>query len=187
MALQEEVMWLCRYRSEVQRLRNVFRSAVAGDVARLKEAVGEYKENTSRLECQKQLLLKQASVLCSMLCCAVLCFGDYKENTSRLECQKQLLLKQASVLCCAVLCWAIALRVQGEQSSGLCCAVLFCAVLCFGYFKENTSRLECQKQLLLKQASVLCSGLCCAVLCCPLEEFKQNTSRLECQKQLLLS
>lgn len=49
----------CRYRSEVQRLRNVFRSAVAGDVARLKEAVGEYKENTSRLECQKQLLLKQ--------------------------------------------------------------------------------------------------------------------------------
>ena len=79
------------------------------------------------------------------------------------------------------------LRVQGEQSSGLCCAVLFCAVLCFGYFKENTSRLECQKQLLLKQASVLCSGLCCAVLCCPLEEFKQNTSRLECQKQLLLS
>jgi len=104
-ALQEEVMWLCRYRSEVQRLRNVFRSAVAGDVARLKEAVGEYKENTSRLECQKQLLLKQASVLCSMLCCAVLCFGDYKENTSRLECQKQLLLKQASVLC-SVLCCA---------------------------------------------------------------------------------
>lgn len=43
----------------MQRLRNVFRSAVAGDVARLKEAVGEYKENTSRLECQKQLLLKQ--------------------------------------------------------------------------------------------------------------------------------
>lgn len=41
----------------------MFRSAVAGDVARLKEAVGEYKENTSRLECQKQLLLKQASVL----------------------------------------------------------------------------------------------------------------------------
>ena len=57
-------MCLCRYRSEVQRLRNVFRSAVAGDVARLKEAVGEYKENTSRLECQKQLLLKQASMLC---------------------------------------------------------------------------------------------------------------------------
>ena len=51
----------CRYRSEVQRLRNVFRSAVAGDVARLKEAVGEYKENTSRLECQKQLLLKQVT------------------------------------------------------------------------------------------------------------------------------
>ena len=51
----------CRYRSEVQRLRNVFRSAVAADVARLKEAVGEYKENTSRLECQKQLLLKQVT------------------------------------------------------------------------------------------------------------------------------
>jgi len=80
-ALQEEVVWLCRYRSEVQRLRNVFRSAVAGDVARLKEAVGEYKENTSRLECQKQLLLKQVSGLCSGLCCAVL----------------------HAVLCCAVL------------------------------------------------------------------------------------
>lgn len=52
-----------RYQSEVQRLRNVFRSAVAGDVARLREAVGEYKENTSRLECQKQLLLKQVCVL----------------------------------------------------------------------------------------------------------------------------
>lgn len=34
---------------------------MAGDVARLKEAVGEYKENTSRLECQKQLLLKQVT------------------------------------------------------------------------------------------------------------------------------
>ena len=51
----------CRYRSEVQRLRNVFRSAVAGDVARLRDAVREYKENTSRLECQKQLLLKQVT------------------------------------------------------------------------------------------------------------------------------
>ena len=46
----------------MQRLRNVFRSAVAGDVARLKEAVGQYKENTSRLECQKQLLLKQVGL-----------------------------------------------------------------------------------------------------------------------------
>lgn len=53
----------CRYQSEVQRLRKVFRSAVAGDVARLREAVGEYKENTSRLECQKQLLLKQVQAL----------------------------------------------------------------------------------------------------------------------------
>lgn len=34
---------------------------MVGDVARLKEAVGEYKENTSRLECQKQLLLKQVT------------------------------------------------------------------------------------------------------------------------------
>ena len=49
----------CRYQSEVQRLRNGFRTAVAGDVARLKDAVTGYKENTSRLECQKQLLLKQ--------------------------------------------------------------------------------------------------------------------------------
>ena len=62
-------VFACRYRSEVQRLRNVFRSAVAGDVARLKEAVGEYKENTSRLECQKQLLLKQVTtqgLLCAL-------------------------------------------------------------------------------------------------------------------------
>ena len=51
----------------MQRLRNVFRSAVAGDVARLKEAVGEYKENTSRLECQKQLLLKQVTTT-GLLC-----------------------------------------------------------------------------------------------------------------------
>lgn len=62
----------CRYRSEVQRLRNVFRSAVAGDVARLKEAVGEYKENTSRLECQKQLLLKQVHIMLLMNICSVL-------------------------------------------------------------------------------------------------------------------
>ena len=55
-------MWLHRYQSEVQRLRNVFRTAVAGDVARLKDAVAGYKENTSRLECQKQLLLKQVRV-----------------------------------------------------------------------------------------------------------------------------
>lgn len=52
---------LCRYQSEVQRLRSMFRTAVAGDVARLKEAVAGYKENTSRLECQKQLLLKQVA------------------------------------------------------------------------------------------------------------------------------
>ena len=39
----------------------MFRTAVAGDVARLKEAVAGYKENTSRLECQKQLLLKQVA------------------------------------------------------------------------------------------------------------------------------
>ncbi len=69
----------------MQRLRNVFRSAVAGDVARLKEAVGEYKENTSRLECQKQLLLKQASVLWAVLCCAVL-WGGTRRTTSCLEC-----------------------------------------------------------------------------------------------------
>ena len=61
----------CRYRSEVQRLRNVFRSAVAGDVARLKEAVGEYKENTSRLECQKQLLLKQVYIMLLLNTCSV--------------------------------------------------------------------------------------------------------------------
>lgn len=52
-------MQWCRYQSEVQRLRHVFRTAVAGDVARLKDAVAGYKENTDRLECQKQLLLKQ--------------------------------------------------------------------------------------------------------------------------------
>ena len=61
----------------MQRLRNVFRSAVAGDVARLKEAVGEYKENTSRLECQKQLLLKQVTttgLLCASFFPSQLCY-----------------------------------------------------------------------------------------------------------------
>ncbi|KAL0046102.1 hypothetical protein WJX82_002585 [Trebouxia sp. C0006] len=70
------------YRSEVQRLRNVFRSAVAGDVARLKEAVGEYKENTSRLECQKQLLLKQVLSLESRV-------AEHQQQQARFETQLQ--------------------------------------------------------------------------------------------------
>ena len=75
---------VCRYRSEVQRLRSVFRTAVAGDVARLKEAVGEYKENTSRLQCQKQLLLKQVRIQpdCSWRNLFAFGRGPFKESLS---------------------------------------------------------------------------------------------------------
>jgi len=155
---QEEVMWLCRYRSEVQRLRNVFRSAVAGDVARLKEAVGEYKENTSRLECQKQLLLKQASVLCShhvhhssqhTLSHEHLRHPERDAQKQCLECQKQLLLKQASVLCSHHVHQS-SQNTHSHEHLRRCEFRKGCA---------ETTWLECQKQLLLKQASVLCSRL----------------------------
>ena len=79
----------------MQRLRNVFRSAVAGDVARLREAVGEYKENTSRLECQKQLLLKQVWVQLNP--CSTYLGQDclqVHETTSCLKRQKQSLLNR---------------------------------------------------------------------------------------------
>ncbi|KAK9830021.1 hypothetical protein WJX72_009242 [[Myrmecia] bisecta] len=47
------------YKSEVRRMQAAFKEAVQRDVAGLKEALEQYREQVQRLECQKQLLLNQ--------------------------------------------------------------------------------------------------------------------------------
>ena len=41
-------------------MQAAFRAALAGDLAALKAAIQQYKEQVARLQCQKQLLLSQA-------------------------------------------------------------------------------------------------------------------------------
>lgn len=43
-------------------MQAAFKSAVARDVGRLQEAVQNYREQVARLECQKQLLVKQVGL-----------------------------------------------------------------------------------------------------------------------------
>lgn len=48
-----------RYKGEVRRLQEEFRARSVADVAALREAVEQYKEQAERLEMQKALLLTQ--------------------------------------------------------------------------------------------------------------------------------
>ena len=48
-----------RHKEEVRRLQAAFRDAAARDVTELRAALEQQREVTAKMECQKQLLLKQ--------------------------------------------------------------------------------------------------------------------------------
>ena len=51
------IRFLCRQQQELQQLQ----SSLQQDVQQLQQALTHYREQTERLECQKQLLIKQVS------------------------------------------------------------------------------------------------------------------------------
>ena len=56
-----------RRAEQLQRVQAAFRAALAGDLAALKAAIQQYKEQVARLQCQKQLLLSQARPECDLM------------------------------------------------------------------------------------------------------------------------
>jgi hypothetical protein len=47
----------------LRKLQSEFKEAVERDVTQLKEALQKYEDQAQRLECQKQLLLKQVGLV----------------------------------------------------------------------------------------------------------------------------